>query len=250
MLYNIINVKISGGFFGIGRLLLSLSLFDGGIFNMADIFDLFKKIAQKEDPSPAPISWILVGLGNPGDQYAGTRHNAGFLAIDALANTKNVKIDRSRFHALTKETEIFGQKVLLMKPQTMMNLSGVAVGEAAAFYKIAPDHVLVLSDDISLSPGRLRVRKKGSAGGHNGLKNIIEHLGSEDFPRIKIGVGAKPHPDYDLAEWVLGAFPKKDMEALVCAFPAIASGVEKIFAGDFDSAMQICNSFSGSENPS
>lgn len=160
------------------------------------------------------VQWLVVFLGNPGPRYAQTRHNAGFLAGDALARRLDVKIDRLRFRALTAQCEIGGQKVLLMKPQTLMNLSGEAVGQAAQFYKVPPERVLVVSDEISLPTGQLRVRMKGSAGGHNGLKNIITHLGTDAFPRIRIGVGSPPHPDYDMADWVLGTFQNQDAETM------------------------------------
>lgn len=160
------------------------------------------------------VQWLVVFLGNPGPRYAQTRHNAGFMAGDALAHKLDVKIDRLRFRALTAQCDIGGQKVLLMKPQTLMNLSGEAVGQAAKFYKVPPEHVLVVSDEVSLPVGRLRVRMKGSAGGHNGLKNIIAHLGTDVFPRIRIGVGAPPHSDYDMVDWVLGTFQNQDAEIM------------------------------------
>ena len=160
------------------------------------------------------VQWLVVFLGNPGPRYAQTRHNAGFLAGDALARKLGVQIDRLRFRALTAQCDIGGQKALLMKPQTLMNLSGEAVGQAAKFYKVPPEHVLVVSDEVSLPVGRLRVRMKGSAGGHNGLKNIIAALGTDAFPRIRIGVGAPPHPDYDMADWVLGTFQNQDAEIM------------------------------------
>ena len=169
-------------------------------YNMADIFDLFKKIESAPASKSGNVSWLIVGLGNHGSEYVRTRHNVGFDAIDALAASVGVKIDRAKYHALIGEAVIDGVRVVLMKPQTYMNASGKAVAEAANFYKVAPDHILVYSDDISLAPGRLRVRKNGSAGGHNGLKSIIECTGSQEFPRIKIGVGQKPSPDYDLAD--------------------------------------------------
>ena len=147
-----------------------------------------------------PASWLVVGLGNPGDQYENTRHNAGFQVIDALADRGNFPVQRLKFHALTNTATVGGQGVLVMKPVTYMNLSGQAVGEAARFYKISPDHVLVISDDVDLPLGKLRIRKGGSAGGHNGLKSIIQHLGTDQFPRPKVGVGGKPHPDYDMAD--------------------------------------------------
>ena len=154
--------------------------------------------------------WLIVGLGNPGDQYENTRHNVGFRALDELAETANVPVQKLKHKALTNTCTIAGVKVLLMKPVTYMNLSGEAVSDAARFYKIPPEHVIVLCDDVSLPVGKLRIRKNGSAGGHNGLKSIIQHLGTDQFPRVKIGVGEKPHPDYDLADWVLGKFGKED----------------------------------------
>ena len=161
--------------------------------------------------------WLIVFLGNPGPRYAFTRHNAGFLTADAIEKLLNVRIDRLRFRALTATAEIGGEKVLLMKPQTFMNLSGEAVGQAARFYKIPPEHVLVVSDEVSLPVGSLRIRLKGSAGGHNGLKNIIAHLGTDAFPRIRLGVGSAPHPGYDMADWVLSAFQNEDAETIRAA---------------------------------
>jgi PTH1 family peptidyl-tRNA hydrolase len=171
------------------------------------------------------FSWLVVFLGNPGPKYDCTRHNAGFMAGDALAKKLGVGVSRLRFKALTAACEINGEKVLLMKPQTYMNLSGEAVGEAARFYKIPPEHVLVVSDEISLPLGKLRVRPKGSAGGHNGLKNIISSLGSDAFPRIRIGVGAPPHPDYDMADWVLSVFRNQDLEDMLTAAARAAEAV-------------------------
>ena len=181
---------------------------------MADIFDLFKKIEKKTPTVQGPVTHLVVGLGNPGAQYVTTRHNAGFLALDYLCEVYGARIDRSRFKALVGEAQIGTHRVLLMKPQTFMNLSGEAVGEAARFYKLTPSRVIVLSDDISLEPGRLRVRRKGSAGGHNGLKSITQHLGTEEYPRIKLGVGQKPHADYDLVDWVLSSFSSKEEKLL------------------------------------
>ena len=214
---------------------------------MGNIFDLFKKIAQgNSQKERAPITWIVVGLGNPGEKYARTRHNAGFLAMDYLTQAAgNVKLDKLKFHALVGEATIGGARALLMKPQTMMNCSGLAVKEAADFYKIAPDHILILSDEIALAPGKLRLRKKGSAGGHNGLKDIIAQLGSEDFPRLRIGVGDRPHPDYDLVDWVLGEFSSSDKEALFSAFGCAAKGVELVLSDRFDEAVNLCNSHAG-----
>ena len=190
---------------------------------MSSIFDLFKKIEKPSDFSP--IEFIVAGLGNIGKQYERTRHNIGFLAIDFIAERLGVKIDRVKFHATTAEASVAGHRVLLMKPTTLMNNSGVAIGEAVAFYKIPPERVIVLSDDISLPVGKIRIKRHGSAGGHNGLKSIIAHLSSEEFPRIKIGVGQKPTPEYDLVNWVLGVFPKEDIEKISERFSDITSGV-------------------------
>ena len=163
------------------------------------------------------VQWLIVFLGNPGPRYAFTRHNAGFLTADAAEKLLNVSIDRLRFRALTATAEIGGEKVLLMKPQTFMNLSGEAVGQAARFYKIPPEHVLVVSDEVSLPVGSLRIRLKGSAGGHNGLKSIIARLGTDAFPRIRLGVGSAPHPGYDMADWVLSTFRNEDAETILAA---------------------------------
>ncbi len=209
---------------------------------MADIFDLFKQIAKKEEAPREPITHLVVGLGNPGDKYFNTRHNAGFLAMDYLAQKCGARVDRSKFHALVGEAMIGSHHVLLMKPQTLMNRSGTAVSEAAAFYKIAPENIIVLSDDITQAPGRLRLRRRGSAGGQKGLNDIIEHLGSEDFPRIRFGVGAKPHPDYDLAAWVLSEFSKEEQKLLFDCFATAWEGLCLILDGKFDTAVQTCNS--------
>ena len=202
---------------------------------MNNIFDLFKKIEKKEDK--LPITHIVAGLGNPGPDYAKTRHNAGFLAIDSIAASVGVKIDRLKFKALTAEAAIGGIRVLLMKPQTFMNLSGEAIAEAASFYKILPENIIVLHDEISFEPGKIRIRRKGSAGGHNGLKSIIAHLSSEEFPRIKIGVGQKPAPDYDLVKWVLGKFSSDDILKLEGQFESIGKAVELMLVGKIDEAM-------------
>ena len=185
------------------------------------------------------VSWLLVFLGNPGPRYDHTRHNAGFLACDALAQRLGVSVRRARFKALTATAEIGGQKVLLMKPQTYMNLSGEAVRQAARFYKVPADHVLVVSDEISLPLGRLRVRPKGSAGGHNGLKDIIARLGTEEFPRIRIGVGAPPHPDYDMADWVLAVPRNEDAVVYSDAVQRAAEAVECFILRGPESAMNL-----------
>ena len=202
---------------------------------MSNIFDLFKKIEQKEDPTP--LTYIIAGLGNPGDEYKLTRHNIGFLAIDYIAEKCGVRIDRVKFHALTAEARIGGVRVLLMKPTTFMNSSGVAIGEAATFYKVPAENVIILHDEISFAPGLFRIRRKGSAGGHNGLKSIIAQLGSDAFPRVKIGVGQKPSPDYDLVNWVLGRFPKADLDLISAKYPDIYSSVELMVMGKIDEAM-------------
>lgn len=187
------------------------------------------------------IEFLIVGLGNPGGKYEITRHNAGFLCADLFAESMNTEIKRLKYHALTAEVNIDGHRCLLMKPQTFMNNSGEAVGEAAKFYKIPAEKVIVMFDDISLPIGKLRVRRKGSAGGHNGIKSIISHLGSENFPRVKIGVGAKPHPDYDLADWVLANFKKEDFPALKEAMVNAGEAVKLIVNGNTDKAMNLYN---------
>ena len=202
---------------------------------MSNIFDLFKKIEKQE--GTAPVSAIIVGLGNPGREYERTRHNAGFISIDYIAERLGARVDRAKFHALVGEATVGESRVLLMKPTTYMNNSGVAVKEAAAFYKIPPERVIVMHDEISFEPGKIRLRRKGSAGGHNGLKSIIAHLGSEDFPRIKIGVGQKPSPEYDLADWVLGRLPDADRESIDKRLPDIEESVRLILAGRIDDAM-------------
>ena len=186
---------------------------------MADIFALFKKI--ESGSTHLPVSHIVVGLGNPGSQYEGTRHNVGFMALDQAASEAGATVSRLRFRALTGEGTLGGVRVLFMKPQTYMNASGEAVAEAAAFYKIPPENVIVLCDDISFAPGRLRIRKKGSAGGHNGLKSMIACLSSDAFVRFKIGVGERKDPTTDLADFVLGRFSIADKEALAPLLSAI-----------------------------
>ena len=203
---------------------------------MSNIFDLFKRIEKKE--TALPVTHIIAGLGNPGAEYARTRHNAGFLAIDYIAERLGVKIDRAKFHALVAEANFGGKRVLLMKPMTFMNSSGQAIGEAAAFYKIPPENVLILHDEISFAPGIFRIRRKGSAGGHNGLKSIISSLGGMDtFPRVKIGVGTKPTPDYDLVSWVLGKFPDADLKLMSDRFGDIYASSELVLSGNIDEAM-------------
>ena len=162
-------------------------------------------------------SWLIVGLGNPGNQYAHTRHNCGFRAIDILADQLNCKIDKCKFQGLFGQTTYQGKKLFLLKPQTFMNLSGKSVLQLSAYYNIPPQRIIILFDDISLEPGRLRIRADGSAGGHNGIKSIISELGSQAFPRVKIGVGAKQHPEQDLADWVLSGFTAAEEKSLSAA---------------------------------
>ena len=173
-----------------------------------------------------PVTWLIVGLGNPGDKYEETRHNVGFMVADELGERGKFSIQKVKYHALTNTATIGGQGALVMKPTTYMNLSGEAVGEAARFYKIPPDHVLVISDDVDLPLGKLRIRTNGSAGGHNGLKSIIQHLGSDQFPRLKVGVGGKPHPDYDMADWVLSKFQGEDKKLIDGTVKRAADAVE------------------------
>lgn len=171
------------------------------------------------------VSWIVVGLGNPGSQYDKTRHNVGFRVIDKLAENLGVKVNRSKFKALTATVTIGGEKVLLLKPQTYMNASGLSVEPAASFYKVPRERILVVFDDVSLPVGKIRCRADGSAGGHNGIKSLISSLGGQDFPRIKVGVGEKPHADYDLADWVLSKFTAKEEKDLA---PAISNAAEAV----------------------
>ena len=186
-------------------------------------------------------TWLVAFLGNPGPRYAGTRHNAGFMTADALCKSTNIAINKARFQALTAQTELGGEKVLLMKPQTYMNLSGQAVSQAARFYRIPSEHILVVLDEVNLPVGKLRIRVKGSAGGHNGLKNIVALLGTEDFPRIRLGVGAPPHPDYDMMDWVLSTFRNQDAEEMEQAARRAAEAVECYIEKGPDRAMNLYN---------
>ena len=197
----------------------------------------FKKTAAMS----SAFDFMIVGLGNPGKKYEFTRHNAGFLCLDYFAQEKNVKIDRLKFKALIGEIRLGEKRCLLMKPQTFMNLSGEAVREAAAFYKIAPENILVIFDDISLDVGKMRIRRKGTDGGHNGIKSIIYQLGADNFPRIKIGVGERPHPDYDLADWVLTPFTKEQLVTLKTVAEDCCDAIELIVGGRIDEAMNRHN---------
>ena len=182
-------------------------------------------------------AWLIVGLGNPGEKYENTRHNVGFQVIDELAERQGKPVQRLKFKALTGLLTISGEKALVMKPVTYMNLSGEAVRPASDFYKLPPERILVISDDVALAAGRLRIRAKGSAGGHNGLKSIIQHLGTDQFPRIRVGVGEKPHPDYDLADWVLGRPQGEDKKAIDGAVKRAADAVECILSQGLERGM-------------
>ncbi|MGN0475090.1 MAG: aminoacyl-tRNA hydrolase [Acutalibacteraceae bacterium] len=188
------------------------------------------------------IDWLVVGLGNPGKKYEGTRHNAGFMAADALAEKLGISVDKLKFHALIGDGMCGDLRILLAKPQTFMNLSGQAVDEIMSFYKIPPERLIVMCDDISLEPGRLRIRRKGSHGGQNGMRNIIDMIGTQDFHRIKLGVGAKPHPDYDLADWVLSHFTAGELKLMNETAQNAAEAVKLITAGSTDKAMNLYNS--------
>ena len=191
--------------------------------------------------SKGGAEWIVAFLGNPGIKYNGTRHNAGFMAADAMEKKLGVSINKMRFKALTQTVDIIGKKVLLMKPQTYMNLSGDAIVQAANFYKVPPERVIVVSDETALPIGKLRIRRGGSAGGHNGLKSVIARLGTDQFPRIRLGVGDKPHPDYDMADWVLSAFKGQDAADMELVAERAADAVESYITEGADRAMNKFN---------
>ncbi|MBQ6895925.1 MAG: aminoacyl-tRNA hydrolase [Oscillospiraceae bacterium] len=186
------------------------------------------------------IDYIVAGLGNPGSKYNNTRHNIGFETLDYIADKNNVSVTKAKFSALYGVWETDGRKVMLLKPQTFMNLSGEAVMQAAKFYKVPAENIIVIFDDVSLDVGKMRIRAKGSAGGHNGIKSIISHMGQE-FPRIKMGVGQKPHPDYDLADWVLGKFTESDRKLLADRFEDAHRAVKLMVSGDSQKAMNLYN---------
>ena len=206
------------------------------------IFDVFDRISANSTAARGKIEYVIAGLGNPGLEYEGSRHNAGFFTIDKLAEQLGEKIDRLRFKGKTAEVTIEGKRCLLLKPTTYMNNSGESVVQALEFYKIDAANLIVIYDDISLEPGKLRIRRKGSHGGHNGMRSIIELTGRDDFPRIKMGVGKKPHPDYDLAKWVLGKFSKEDAEKLGEAAGNACECVKLMVSGKTDEAMNKYNS--------
>ncbi len=188
------------------------------------------------------FDFMIVGLGNPGKQYENTRHNAGFICIDLLAEKYSVSIKKLKFKSLLGEGRIEGKRCLLLKPQTFMNLSGEAVRDAADFYKIPPENIIVICDDISLDPGKMRIRRKGSDGGQRGMKNIIYHLKSDNFPRIKVGVGAKPNPEYDLADWVVSRFTASEAKLIKQVADNVVSAIEYMVKGNIDKAMSDYNS--------
>lgn len=188
----------------------------------------------------AAVEWLVAGLGNPGQKYANTRHNMGFLTVDLLAEDAGVKLNKIKFKSAYNILPFAGAKCLVMKPQTYMNLSGEAVREASQFYKIPPDHVLVIYDDVALPVGKLRVRPTGSAGGHNGIKNIIAHLGTQDFPRIKIGTGA-PEEKEGMIDWVIGVPSQKEREILLESFKRAIGAAECVIEHGCQKAMNDFN---------
>ncbi|MDE5854010.1 MAG: aminoacyl-tRNA hydrolase [Ruminococcus sp.] len=206
------------------------------------IFDVFDRISTNSTATKGKIEYIIAGLGNPGMEYEGTRHNAGFFTIDALASQYNEDINRLKFKGKTAEITIEDKRCLLLKPTTYMNNSGESIVQAMEFYKIDTENLIIIYDDISLEPGKLRIRRKGSHGGHNGIRSIIELTGLDNFPRIKIGVGKKPHPDYDLAKWVLGKFRKEDAEKLKISAENACECVKLMVSGRTDEAMNKFNS--------
>jgi len=189
-------------------------------------------------------TWLIAGLGNPGKEYARTRHNCGFRALDILADRLGCKVDKGKFQGLYGQCSYRGKKLLLLKPQTYMNLSGRSVLQLSAYFNVPPQRIIVMFDDISLVPGRLRIRSDGSAGGHNGIKSIIEQLGSQDFPRVKIGVGSKPTPEYDLADWVLSSFSAQEEQALK---PALERAADAALCILEHGVPEAANRFNGSK---
>jgi PTH1 family peptidyl-tRNA hydrolase len=206
------------------------------------IFDAFKKIESNNTNTGGKPEYIIVGLGNPDTKYLNTRHNAGFMAIDMLSKEYNVKVDRIKFKSLCGDVTINGKNCLLMKPTTYMNNSGQAVVEAMNFYKVPIENIIVIYDDISLEPSKLRIRRKGSDGGHNGIKSIIYLTGEDTFPRVKLGVGKKPHPDYNLADWVLSNFKLEELKLMEVSCSNAVKCVELIVQNKIDEAMNKYNS--------
>lgn len=201
----------------------------------------FKRFQKKPAPASRAVEYLIVGLGNPGKKYEFTRHNAGFLCVDLLAQQQGVKLDRLKFKSLYGEISLNGHRCLVMKPQTFMNNSGESVREAAQFYKIPPERIILIFDDASLPLGKLRIRRKGSDGGQKGVKSIIYLMNSDEFPRIKIGIGAKPRPDWDMADWVLSPFTKEELKELRGLCDGACEALELLVAGEFDRAMEKYN---------
>lgn len=208
---------------------------------MSNIFDLFKSIEKQHSAAPGAVEYIIAGLGNPGEEYQRSRHNIGFMAMDYLSQKLGVDIKRAKFHALTGDADVYSKRVLLMKPQTYMNNSGESVRDAAEFYKIPPERVIIIYDDISLEEGRMRIRRKGSDGGHNGIKSIIYHLQSDEFPRIKIGAGIPP-AGADIIAWVLGSIPKDKQNDVYSCIEKTYGALEFMLQENIDKAMNIYNS--------
>ena len=206
------------------------------------IFDKFRQISKQDDTPAGPVEYIIAGLGNPGEKYEGTRHNAGFIVMDALAEKLGFEMKKLKFKSLCADVSVSGKHCLVMKPSTFMNNSGQAISEAMNYYKLDIEHVVIVYDDISLEPGKLRIRRKGSDGGHNGIKNIIYLSGSDKFPRIKVGVGAKPNPHWELADWVLSRFTESEMKSLTEAAENAAQSVEYMVNEQTDKAMNLFNS--------
>ena len=203
------------------------------------MFDRFRKKTYVSVGTP---EFIVVGLGNPDRKYTLTRHNSGFLCIDMLAEKLNFRVDKLKFKSLIADTTINGHRCIVMKPQTYMNNSGEAVRECASFYKIPPERIIVISDDTSLDIGKMRIKRKGSDGGQKGLRSIIYHMNSDNFPRVKIGVGKKPHPDYDMADWVLSEFKKDEQKVLEPVLENACKAIELLLDNQIDKAMNLYNS--------
>ena len=209
---------------------------------MSNIFEIFDKIKSDSNTNlTGPVEFVIAGLGNPGLKYENTRHNAGFMTVDTLAQKHDFTIKKLKFKSLTGEVMLGGKRCLVIKPSTFMNNSGEAVVEALNFYKLPPENLIVCFDDISLEPGRIRIRRKGSDGGHNGIKSIIYLTGSDNFPRVKIGVGQKPSKDYDLADWVLSEFRSEDIPKLHEAADNACEALELMVKGNIDNAMNKFN---------
>lgn len=205
---------------------------------MSSIFDLFRQI-EKKGPESRPVDFIVAGLGNPGEKYLHSRHNAGFMCVDYIAGKLGIRVNRVKFRAICGDIELSGRRGIIMKPQTFMNNSGEAVIAAAEFYKITPENIIVIQDDVALDYGRIRIRRKGSDGGHNGIKSIISHLDSDEFPRIKIGAGIPPEGEF--IDWVLGEIPKSEQPRVYECIENSLPALELIVAGKTDEAMNRYN---------